>query len=144
MPACSAQRSHSHWKIMYFFRTLGSRSLSVTAMLTFSVKANTSIHGFGDDDTATWTIFSCHTCVVYAECFFFVCLFFKPLISIIFVFNPFYYNSRPNHCYWERNVCLNTMICIFSRNTNSTNMSNLHLLKVVGRGSETQLQAGKN
>ena len=34
------------------FRTLGSRSLSVTAMLYFSGKANTSIHDLGEDDTA--------------------------------------------------------------------------------------------
>ena len=35
---------------MDIFRTLGSGSLSGTAMLTFSGKANTSIHGFGEDD----------------------------------------------------------------------------------------------
>ena len=35
------------------FRTLGSGSLSVTAMLDFSGKANTSIHGLGEDDTAS-------------------------------------------------------------------------------------------
>ena len=34
------------------FRTLGSRSLSVTTMLNFSGKANTSIHGLKEDDTA--------------------------------------------------------------------------------------------
>ena len=34
------------------FRTLGSGSLSVTAMLDISGKANTSIHGLGEDDTA--------------------------------------------------------------------------------------------
>ena len=28
--------------------------------------------------------------------------------------------------------------------SNSTNMINLHLLEVVGRGSETQLQVGEN
>ena len=32
-------------------QTLGSRSLSVKAMLNFSGKANTSIHGLGEDDT---------------------------------------------------------------------------------------------
>ena len=53
MPAYSAQRSHSHLKVMDIFRTLGSGSLSVTAMLDFSGKANTSIHGLGEDDTAT-------------------------------------------------------------------------------------------
>ena len=37
---------------MDIFRTLGSGSLSVTAMLDFSGKANTSIHGLGEDDTA--------------------------------------------------------------------------------------------
>ena len=40
---------------MDIFRTLGSGSLSVTAMLDFSGKANTSIHGLGQDDTAKWT-----------------------------------------------------------------------------------------
>ena len=39
--------------IMDIFRTLGSRSLSVTAVLDFSGNANTSIHGLGEDDTAT-------------------------------------------------------------------------------------------
>ena len=34
------------------FRTLGSRSLSVIAMLTFSGKASTLIHGLGAEDTA--------------------------------------------------------------------------------------------
>ena len=34
------------------FWTLGSGSLSVTAMLDFSGKADTSIHGLGEDDTA--------------------------------------------------------------------------------------------
>ena len=37
---------------MDIFRTLASRSLSVTAMLSFSGKASTSIHGLGQDDTA--------------------------------------------------------------------------------------------
>ena len=53
MPACSAQRSHSHSKVMDIFRTLGSGSLPVTAMLDFSGKANTSIHVLEKDDTAT-------------------------------------------------------------------------------------------
>ena len=45
MPACSAQRSHSHYKVIDIFRTLGSVSLSVTAMVDFSgYKANTCIH----------------------------------------------------------------------------------------------------
>ena len=39
---------------MDIFRTLGSRSLSVTATLHCSGKANTSIHGLGEDDTATF------------------------------------------------------------------------------------------
>ena len=39
-------------KLWTFVRTLGSRSLSVTAMSNFSGKANTSIHGLGEDDTA--------------------------------------------------------------------------------------------
>ena len=43
-------------KLWTFFRTLGSWSLSVTAMLDFSGKANTSIHGLGEDDTATQTL----------------------------------------------------------------------------------------
>ena len=34
------------------FSDLGSGSLSVTAMLDFSGKANTPIHGLGEDDTA--------------------------------------------------------------------------------------------
>ena len=54
MPACSAQRSHSHLKVRDI-RTLGSGSLSVTAMLDFSGMANTSIHGLGEDDTAKAT-----------------------------------------------------------------------------------------
>ena len=37
---------------MDIYRTLGSRSLSVTALLIFSGKANTSIHGLGGDDKA--------------------------------------------------------------------------------------------
>ena len=48
-----AQSSHRS------FRTLASGSLSVTAMLDFSGKANTSIHGLGEDDTATSTM--CYT-----------------------------------------------------------------------------------
>ena len=39
---------------MDIFRTLGSRTLSVTAILNFSGKANTSIHGLGEDDTANF------------------------------------------------------------------------------------------
>ena len=46
---------------MDIFRTLASGSLSVTAMLDFSGKANTSIHGLGEDDTATSTM--CYTSV---------------------------------------------------------------------------------
>ena len=53
MPACSAQRSHSHSKVMDIFRTLGSGTLSVTAMLDFSGKTNTSIQGLREDETAT-------------------------------------------------------------------------------------------
>ena len=37
-------------------RTLGSGSLSVTAMLDFSGLANISIHGLGEDDTATGAV----------------------------------------------------------------------------------------
>ena len=37
---------------MDIFRTSGSGSLSVTAMLDFSGKANTSIQGLGEEDTA--------------------------------------------------------------------------------------------
>ena len=37
---------------MDIFRTSGSRSLSVTALLNFSGKANTSIHSLGGDDKA--------------------------------------------------------------------------------------------
>ena len=43
---------------MNIFRTLGTGSLSVTAMLDFSGKANTSIHGLGEDDTANHRIIS--------------------------------------------------------------------------------------
>ena len=53
MPAYSARRSHSHLKVMDIFRTLESGSLSVTVMLYFSGKANTSIYGLGEDDTTT-------------------------------------------------------------------------------------------
>ena len=55
MPACSAQKSHRHKKVMDIFQTLGSTSLSVTDMLNFPVRgpiANTSIHGLAEDDTA--------------------------------------------------------------------------------------------
>ena len=52
MPACSAQRSQS-FKNYEHFRTLGSGSLSVPAMMDFLGKANISIHGLGEDDTAT-------------------------------------------------------------------------------------------
>ena len=38
---------------MDIFKTLGSGSLSATAMLDFSGKANTSIHGLVEDDTAS-------------------------------------------------------------------------------------------
>ena len=44
---------------MDIFRTLGSESLSVTAMLDFSGKANTSIHGLGEDDTAKRSLSIC-------------------------------------------------------------------------------------
>ena len=37
---------------MNIIRTLGSGSLSVTAMLDFSGKGNTAIHGLGEGDTA--------------------------------------------------------------------------------------------
>ena len=48
-----------------------------------------------------------------------------------------------NRSYWERNACLYIKICkcfIFLK----INMSNFHPLKVVGRGSDTQLQVGEN
>ena len=59
-------QSHAHMlicqpaqslKVMDIFQTLGSRSLSVNAMLIFSGKTNTAIYGLGVDDTAfpvTW------------------------------------------------------------------------------------------
>ena len=53
MPACSAQISHSYLKVMGIFRTLGSGSFSVAAIFRV-FKANTSIHGLGEDDTATF------------------------------------------------------------------------------------------
>ena len=40
-------------QIIDIFRTLEAGSLSVTAMGFFSSKANTSIHGLGEDDTAS-------------------------------------------------------------------------------------------
>ena len=40
-------------------KSYASGSVSVTAMLDFSGKANTSIHGLGEDDTATSTM--CYT-----------------------------------------------------------------------------------
>ena len=45
-------------KVMDIFRTLWSGSLSVAAMLDFSGKANTSIHGLGEDDTAMFGVAS--------------------------------------------------------------------------------------
>ena len=45
--AAKSLKSYGH------FLTLGSRSLSVTAMLLFSCEANTSIHGLEKDDTAS-------------------------------------------------------------------------------------------
>ena len=39
---------------MNIFRTLVSKSLLVSAMLNFSGKANTLIHGLDEDDTASW------------------------------------------------------------------------------------------
>ena len=38
---------------MDIFRALGARMLSVTTILNFPGKANTSINGLGEDDTAT-------------------------------------------------------------------------------------------
>ena len=48
-----------------------------------------------------------------------------------------------NHCYWERNVCLNIKIrkCLVS---NYTNVSNFNPFEVEGRGSDAQLQVGEN
>ena len=52
---------------MDIFRTLGSGSLSVTATLHFSGKANISIHGLGEDDTASACSGACVPAVrVYA------------------------------------------------------------------------------
>ena len=53
MPACSVIQKFC---LMNIFRILGSRSLSVTAMLNFSGKANTSIHDLGKDDMAMTVI----------------------------------------------------------------------------------------
>ena len=47
MPACSGH-------LLPCGHTCGSGSLSVTAMLDFSGKANTSIHGLGEDNTANF------------------------------------------------------------------------------------------
>ena len=52
MLSCSAHWSQSHKKVMNIFQTPGSGSLSVTAMLDFSGKANSPIHGLGEDDLA--------------------------------------------------------------------------------------------
>ena len=41
---------------MDIFRTLESGTLSITAMSDFSGKANTSIHGFEEDDTAVTSL----------------------------------------------------------------------------------------
>ena len=48
----SVPSPHAQLRVMDILRTLGSGLLSVTAMLDFSGKANTSIHGLGGDDTA--------------------------------------------------------------------------------------------
>ena len=46
------ESDYNNSEVMDIFRTLGSRSLTVTAMLNFSGEANTSIDGLGEDDTA--------------------------------------------------------------------------------------------
>ena len=51
--------------------------------------------------------------------------------------------SQSNHCYRERNVCLNNRICKCMV-SNKTNNSNCPPLEAVDRGSETQLQVGDN
>ena len=53
MPAFSSHSSHSQKNVMEIFRTLGSRSLSVIAILIFSGKTHTAIHGLSEEDTAT-------------------------------------------------------------------------------------------
>ena len=47
-----------------------------------------------------------------------------------------------NHCYWKRDVHLNSTSCK-SFASYRTNISNFHPLEVVDRGSETQLQVGE-
>ena len=46
---------------------------------------------------------------------------------------------RLNHCYWERNNCLNIKICKLIVSI-QTHMSNFQPLEVVDRGSEPQPQ----
>ena len=57
---------------MDILRTLGSGSLSITAMLNFLGKANTSIHDLGEDDTSNFDLaqyFSCSVeTVEHVEC----------------------------------------------------------------------------
>ena len=48
-----------------------------------------------------------------------------------------------NHCYWKLNHSLNIKICKFFI-SNSTIICNFKPLEVVGRGSDTQLQAVEN
>ena len=62
------------------------------------------------------------------------------LLSTTTVATKLFLISWSNHCYWVRNVCLNIKIC----KCMVSDMSNFHLLGVVGCGSETQLQMGKN
>ena len=58
------------------------------------------------------------------------------------VFNPFY--SLFKNRYREPNVCLSINIFPNVWSQFKTNKSNFHLLEVVDRGSETQLQVGEN
>ena len=65
----------------------------------------------------------------------------SPLIITIVILIHFI--RRPNHCYLERNVCLNIMISKYFWSQNKQN-EYFHSLGVVGRGSETQLQVSEN
>ena len=74
---------------MDIFRILGSGSLSVTAMLDFSGKANTSIHGLAEDVTAsTISLLLSHLTI-------------RALRTVVVVFNQFYqpFISRSNISY---------------------------------------------
>ena len=97
MPTCSAERSHSHWKNRDIFWTLGSRSLSVTTMLNFLGKANTSIHGLGEDDTAKSELHS-QKCVLWF-------LFYYTFEAVVLVDLVDQLTLESVHCFWFYGSC---------------------------------------